>query len=53
MADRVLFISWGTGGLADHVEPAALAWLRRWRPQGSSTLLTRCTCQSGRYRVSN
>ena len=41
------------GGSADHVERAALNWLARWRPRSPGTLLTPCTCPSGRCRVCN
>jgi hypothetical protein len=41
------------GGSADRVEPVALQWVARWRVHTPGTLLTPCTCESGRCRVCN
>ena len=40
-------------GLDDRSKPAALAWLRRWRPSGPAPLIERCECPSGRCLVCN
>ncbi|HZE03985.1 MAG TPA: hypothetical protein VE127_02105 [Solirubrobacteraceae bacterium] len=40
------------GGTQDRIDPAALGWLRRWRPR-SATALPTCTCETGRCRVCN
>jgi hypothetical protein len=41
------------GGLDDHAEPAALGWLRRWRPEGSGTELPTCRCSTGHCTICN
>ena len=35
------------GGEADHTEPAALSWVRRWRPATAGTELPVCSCSAG------
>jgi hypothetical protein len=40
-------------GLADRSDPAALEWLRRWRPARSLSALPACSCAAGRCMVCN
>jgi hypothetical protein len=41
------------GGPADRCEPAALAWLRRWRPVRALAQIPVCSCSAGRCAVCN
>jgi len=41
------------GGPADRAEPAALHWLRRWRPARAAVPLRLCSCAGGRCAVCN
>jgi hypothetical protein len=41
------------GGGADRTEPAARAWVRRWRPERFAAVLVGCTCPEGRCAVCN
>jgi hypothetical protein len=41
------------GGPADRTEPAALHWLRRWRPVRAFAALPVCSCAAGRCAVCN
>ena len=41
------------GGTADHVEPGALPWVRRWGPTRMAPALPECGCAEGRCRVCN
>ena len=41
------------GGPADRSDPAALEWLRRWRPARSLSGLPACSCGAGRCAVCN
>jgi hypothetical protein len=35
------------GGGTDRTEPAARAWVRRWRPERLGAVVPRCTCRQG------
>jgi hypothetical protein len=37
----------------DHIEPGALDWVRRWRPQRIGAVSLECTCAQGRCTVCN
>jgi hypothetical protein len=41
------------GGHADRSEPAALEWVRRWRPIRATAGLPACVCAAGRCAVCN
>jgi hypothetical protein len=41
------------GGAADRSEPAALGWVRRWRPVTVGAELPVCSCARGRCFVCN
>ena len=41
------------GGTADRVQPAALEWLRRWRPQRTRFAPPECACAAGRCVACN
>jgi hypothetical protein len=41
------------GGGADHVEPSALEWVRRWAPQTDAGAALVCLCHSGRCAICN
>jgi hypothetical protein len=41
------------GGSADRSEPAALSWLRRWRPVRAIAPVPVCCCADGRCAVCN
>jgi hypothetical protein len=41
------------GGPADRSEPAALEWVRRWRPDRTEATLPLCSCWAGRCPVCN
>jgi hypothetical protein len=49
---RMLRSSW-PGGPDDRTEPAALRWLRRWRPETAGTALPVCSCADGHCVVCN
>jgi hypothetical protein len=38
---------------SDRSHPAALAWLRLWRPRVPAPILTACSCETGRCPVCN
>jgi hypothetical protein len=52
LADALQGRSW-PGGPSDRIEPAALSWLRRWRPKDTMQSLPVCECASGRCLVCN
>jgi hypothetical protein len=37
----------------DRIEPAALRWLRRWRPERAAVSLPVCSCAVGRCAICN
>ncbi len=41
------------GGASDRLEPAAVAWIRRWRPARAGAVLPACSCAAGRCPVCN
>jgi hypothetical protein len=41
------------GGPADRTEPAALRWLRHWRPGRALAPIPVCSCANGRCAVCN
>ena len=41
------------GGGADHIEPAALEWVRRWAPTTDAGARLVCLCDSGRCGICN
>jgi hypothetical protein len=41
------------GGGEDRTQPAALAWVRRWRPERLGATLPACACAAGRCAVCN
>jgi hypothetical protein len=49
---RMQRICW-PGGSADRTEPAAVAWVRRWRPAGFGAQVPVCSCTQGRCFVCN
>lgn len=49
---RIMVNCW-PGGADDRLEPAALDWLRHWRPQRAAALIRVCSCSTGRCRVCN
>jgi hypothetical protein len=38
---------------SDRTQPAALAWVRQWRPQRLGAVLPECTCGHGRCVTCN
>lgn len=52
LTSRILRSCW-PGGSDDRTEPAALAWLRQWRPDRMGTPLPACSCTSGHCLVCN
>jgi hypothetical protein len=52
VAERLAVECW-PGGCADRSEPAALKWLRRWRPTSSAVSPPACSCATGRCRICN
>jgi hypothetical protein len=52
LADALQDRSWPDGG-DDRTKPAALPWLRRWRPGGPRPRLPFCECATGRCLVCN
>ena len=42
---------WPPGG--DRTDPAALGWVRRWRPERAALSLPACACATGRCAVCN
>ena len=52
VAARVLHACW-PGGFDDRTEPAALGWIRRWRPAKAGATVPVCSCASGRCAVCN
>jgi hypothetical protein len=49
---RIIARCWPGGG-EDRIEPAALHWLRRWRPVAFGAAIPTCTCGSGHCPVCN
>jgi hypothetical protein len=49
---RMQRICW-PGGSADRTEPAAAAWVRRWRPARSAAPVPACSCAQGRCMQCN
>ncbi len=41
------------GGGQDRTQPAALSWVRRWRPERLGATLVACSCADGRCVVCN
>lgn len=41
------------GGSADHLDPIALEWVRRWRPARAAVALPECTCHTGHCLICN
>jgi hypothetical protein len=41
------------GGAADRTEPAARAWVRRWRRERLGAAVAPCTCRAGRCVLCN
>src|SRR6476619_1679099 len=41
------------GGGADHLEPAALEWVRRWRPETAPSTALMCGCAAGACSICN
>ncbi len=52
LAERMLDQCWPGGGL-DRTEPAARAWLSRWRPTRFDAPLPACRCSDGRCGLCN
>jgi hypothetical protein len=52
LTDRLSGRAW-PGGQSDRTQPAALAWLRRWRASGPAPLAELCGCAQGRCLVCN
>jgi hypothetical protein len=50
--DLILAAYW-PGGLADRTEPAALPWVRRWRPGRACVSVPACACAAGRCPICN
>lgn len=40
-------------GRADQAHPAALEWVRRWRPARAHALMPDCSCAAGRCATCN
>lgn len=49
---RILTACW-PGGPADRCQPAALRWLRHWRPATANLVLPVCSCHAGRCALCN
>jgi hypothetical protein len=41
------------GGMSDRVDPAALQWVRRWRPEKIGPSVPVCSCQVGHCALCN
>ena len=41
------------GGTGDRTDPAALKWVRRWRPERAAPVLPICSCPIGRCALCN
>ena len=52
VAERIARTCWPTG-VADRAQPAALAWVKRWRPERMGAVIPACSCRNGRCRVCN
>ena len=52
LATVLLHRAW-PGGSADHSQPAALEWVRRWHPARFAPDALRCSCDAGRCAVCN
>jgi hypothetical protein len=46
LTNRIVSSCW-PGGAEDRTEPAALAWIRRWRPTSGGMVLPTCSCATG------
>jgi hypothetical protein len=42
-----------TGDGADRTQPAALGWVKRWRPARAAATLPACSCEHGRCALCN
>jgi hypothetical protein len=52
LTSRIAARCWPGGG-SDRSEPAAVAWLRQWRPSKVGAKLPACSCAAGRCPVCN
>jgi len=52
LASRIVSFCW-PGGSDDRSEPAALDWVRRWRPATGGAALPVCSCAAGICGVCN
>lgn len=52
LAARMVRQCW-PGGADDHVDRAALDWLRYWRPERSGLQLPECSCPAGHCLLCN
>jgi len=52
LTSRIVASCW-PGGAADRTEPAALNWVRRWRPATAGAELPACSCSGGHCPVCN
>jgi hypothetical protein len=50
--DRIARGCW-PGGAEDRTEPAALKWVRQWRPATFAASLPACSCTAGKCRICN
>jgi hypothetical protein len=52
LVTRIVRACW-PGGAGDRLEPAAVEWVRRWRPRGSAASAPACACAAGRCLLCN
>ena len=52
LTSRIVTTCW-PGGADDHVDRAALEWLRLWRPRHGVPSLPACSCAHGHCAVCN
>jgi hypothetical protein len=52
LTSRIVARCWPGGG-SDRSEPAALAWVRHWRPSKVGARLPACSCTAGHCPVCN
>jgi hypothetical protein len=52
LTSRIVARCWPGGG-EDCTQPAALQWLRRWRPATAGAPVPACSCASGHCPVCN
>jgi hypothetical protein len=52
LASRIMGFCW-PGGSDDRSEPAALDWVRRWRPASAGAALPVCSCAAGNCGICN